>query len=168
VRGRVGTDARKGEQPLGDFVVGKLLGRRLAELLEVQRARRDRVGEGTEVRAAVAGPDDVLVEILARLGHRGGSGERPTVGAAPRGSQGGLAQMFDERADHADGCGPCAIRGGDRLDDVLEDGRATHQAAGAACGPGEVGVLANLLVEARKILVEAQDVADAVKQSVCE
>ena len=55
---------------------------------------------------------------------------------------GRLAEVLDERADHAHGRRPRAVRRADRLHDVLEDRRAAEHPAGPARHPGELGVVA--------------------------
>ena len=52
---RVGPDSREREKPLRDFVVRELVGVGARQLLEVDLARGDRLGERAEVRAAIPG-----------------------------------------------------------------------------------------------------------------
>ena len=154
-----GPDAREGEEERGQVVVRQLLAARPAERLEVERAGSDVGRERAEVRAPVAGAHDVAVEALVGGGHRGGGGEGAAVRPVRR-PGGGLAEVLDERADHALGRRPGAVRRADRLHDLLEHGRAAHEPAGALRDPGELGVGRGDGVEGGEVLVQPQDVRD--------
>ena len=56
---RVGPDAGEGQQPALDLVVGQLGAARGEQLLEVQLAGGDLLGDLAQVGAAVAGAGDV-------------------------------------------------------------------------------------------------------------
>jgi hypothetical protein len=67
VRRRVRADAGQREQALGDLVVRQSA---VVQLLEIELARGDVVRQRPEVRAAVAGADDIPVERLVRRSGR--------------------------------------------------------------------------------------------------
>jgi hypothetical protein len=117
-------------------------------------------GEPPEVRSAVAGADDVLVERLVRLGHRRGRRER--AAAVARGD----AEVPDERAHHPLGRRPRAVGRADRLDDILEDGRAADHPARPGRGPRELGIRRDADVEPGEVFVEAQHVPHDREQAL--
>ena len=125
------------------------------ERLEVERAVGDRGGDRAQVRPAVAGARDVLVEVVGRLGHRLRVGEGAALDT----------EVLDERGHHANRPRPGAVGGADRLHDVLEDGRAPEHPARPAPGPGELVVVRDHRVEARQVLVEPQHVAHDVEDA---
>src|SRR5439155_18644705 len=104
---------------------------------------------------------DVAVEGFVRSRHRLGGWK-----GAPPGRTILRPEVVDERADHADGSRPGAVRRADRLHDILEDGRAAQHAAGTGRHPVERWVGRGELVERREILVEAKDVGDDVEDGI--
>src|SRR5207247_4691169 len=100
-----------------------------------------------------AGAYDVLVARLIDLRHRA----RRRESAAAVGSAN--TELLDERGHHAHGRGPGAVGRADRLDDVVENGRAAQHPPGAGRGPGELRILPRGFVERREVGVEPEHVA---------
>jgi hypothetical protein len=163
VRRRIGADSWEGEQARRDLVVGEVAGVGGRELLQVDLAGSHRLREGAKVGAAIAAPRHVAVEGLRRGRHRGGGGEGAAERVVQRRPSGGLAEVLDDRAHHADGARPGGVRGADRLDDVLVDRLAPQQPARALGHPEKVGVLCCERVELRQVLVDSEDVPHAVE-----
>lgn len=156
------------QEPRRELVVGQLVRARPPERLEVDRALGDPFRQRAQIGAAIAGAGHVAVEVLAGRGHRGRgrerAPERPGVWRARR----PLAEVLDERADHPLGRRPGAVRRADRLDDVLEHGRAPHHPAGARSDPGERGVAGGSRVERGQVLVEPEDVANLIEDALVD
>ncbi|TML82512.1 MAG: aminotransferase class III-fold pyridoxal phosphate-dependent enzyme, partial [Actinobacteria bacterium] len=155
MRGRVRPAAGQRQQARGDLLVGQL---GVGERLQVKPARGDVGREGAQVRAAVAGAHDVLVERLidARHGPRRREGP-PSVRSA-------RTELLDECRHHPHRRRPGTVGRADRLDDVLENGWAPQHPPGAGRDPRELGILACSFVQAGQIGVEPEHVA----RSVCK
>src|SRR5439155_803759 len=130
VRGRVRPAAGQRQQARGDLLVGQL---GVGERLQVKPARGDVGREGAQVRAAVAGAHDVLVERLidARHGPRRREGP-PSVRSA-------RTELLDECRHHPHRRRPGTVGRADRLDDVLENGWAPQHPPGAGRDELELG-----------------------------
>ncbi len=153
VRHRVRAHPGQRQQRLGHLLVGQ---RRIAQRLEVDPAL-GRVGrQCPQVRAAISRAGHVAVERLIGRRHLGRGREGVTLGYANR----GCAEMIDERGDHPHRARPGAVGGADRLDHVLEHGRASQHPPGARGGPGEHGVGRGHGVEPAQVLVEREHPPD--------
>src|SRR5262245_12920081 len=116
VRGRVGPDSGEREERRRHLVVGQVVGIGIRELLQIDLAGGDRIGEGAEVGAAIPASCDVAVEGLGRGGHCRGGGERVAERAFGRGPDRRFAEVLDDRVHHPHGAAPRGVRRADRLD----------------------------------------------------
>ncbi len=117
------------EQLTLELVVGQIVGRGGGPCLQVDLALGDAAGELDQVRPAVPGAHVVAVEALRgrppwlrRLGTRSSAGRGHRAQASPSSGH--------QRAHHADGCAPRAVRGADGLDRRPRTSRGS-----AACDP---------------------------------
>ena len=141
------------------LLVGELLRARAREGLEVEPARRDRFGQGPQVRAPVARSDSVTVKRTVSCGPwPPGSGTRgrtarPPRGRARRGSRRARCTMRTV-ADHAQFVVQIVFTTSSKTVGL----RSSRPAPDGH--PGEVGVIRGDRVERRQVLVEPKHVRD--------